>query len=69
MPIHQEKFIYMIETIINKYYEKCVLRFKGIYYYILYYIILYYIILYYIILYYIIYIFIILFHLIINSNL
>jgi len=30
VPIHQEKFIYMIETIINKYYEKCVLRFKSL---------------------------------------
>jgi len=30
VPIHQEKFIYMIETIINKYYEKCVLRFKAL---------------------------------------
>jgi len=30
VPIHQEKFIYMIEEIINKYYEKCVLRFKAL---------------------------------------
>ncbi|ORX76849.1 hypothetical protein BCR32DRAFT_69784 [Anaeromyces robustus] len=30
VPIHQEKFIYMIETIINKYYEKCRLRFNSL---------------------------------------